>query len=504
MERGSRLGEPLGPVDTGAAPPIDPSDEPFDRRFLWLTIALSVFVLWLRPLTSSFWLDELGTWWVIKDGIREAMGRSFEIQGQSPVFYVFTWVLRQGVGAREWALRTPSVLFSGASAFLLYRMARRMVDDAYARIVVLGFVVWPTVKFAAADFRPYALATLLAIASTSTLVRWLDDDRWSTGILYAVLVVATVYIHYLFGLIVLAQAVYIAARLRDKSTQVRLRDLAAAAAGILVLAAPLVYQVAALWDRRAEWSIGAPVTIAWLASAIVPPAFVCAAVIGAVVLVTRRGRLHRIGLAAPDRLLVVAWAALPIGVLVAVSLATSASLIQERYVLVAAPAIVLLLALAVRSLDPASARRLVVVALAIASILAFGNVHQADDWRGSLAVVNAASTDRTIVLVQPGFTEAAQASSLDDPERRSFLLAPTALYPVSSQVVLLPELVPSLRDDVRAQIESSSADVDRVLVVTPTTETAAWAGEVLGPEWTAEQLSTVTSPYVFEFDRVMS
>jgi hypothetical protein len=75
---------------------------------------------------------------------------------------------------------------------------------------------------------------------------------------------------------------------------------------------------------------------------------------------------------------------------------------------------------------------------------------------------------------------------------------------VSSQVVLLPELVPSLRDDVRAQIESSSADVDRVLVVTPTTETAAWAGEVLGPEWTAEQLSTVTSPYVFEFDRVMS
>jgi uncharacterized membrane protein len=431
------------------------------------------------------------------------MDRSFAIQGQSPAFYAFAWILRQGVGAREWALRAPSIFFSGASAFLLYRMARRMVDDAYARIVVLGFVVWPTVKFAAADFRPYALATLLVIASTAALVRWLDEDRWLLGLLYVVLIVSTVYIHYLFGLVLLAQAVYVMARLRDRSTGVQIRDVAIAVVGIVALTTPLLYQVAALWDRRGEWSIGAPVTIAWLASVIVPPAFVCAAAIASIALVTRRGRLQRVGFREHDRILVLSWAALPIGVLVAVSLATSASLIQERYVLVAAPAIILLLALAIRSLEPASARRLVLIGLAIASIIGLANAHQAGDWRGALALVRERNSPSTIAVVQPGFTESAQTAWLHDPLRRSFLLAPMSFYPVTEPVVLLPALLPSQLDEAREQVQRAASTADRVIVVTNEQATATWLHEALGVEdWSLEQLATGDSPYVYELDRV--
>jgi uncharacterized membrane protein len=382
-------------------------------------------------------------------------------------------------------------------------MARRMVDDTYARIVVLGFVVWPTVKFAAVDFRPYALATLLVIASTDALVHWLDEDRWLMGLLYVALIVVTVYIHYLFGLVFVAHVVYAVARLRDRSTEVQIRAVALAAAGIALLTAPLVYQVAALWDRRQEWSIGIPVTIGWLASVIVPPAFVCAAAIAAVVLVARRGQIRRVGFRQHDRILVLSWAIVPIGVLVAVSLATSASLIQERYVLVAAPAIILLLALAIRSLEPPSARRIVVVGLAIASVIGLANAHQAGDWRGALVLAQDRTTPSTIAVVQPGFTESAQTAWLHDPQRRSFLLAPMSFYRGTSPVVLLPALLPAQLDEARAQVQQAASTADRVIIVTNEQATATWLHEALGVgDWSLEQLATDDSPYVFELDRV--
>ena len=42
--------------------------------------------LWLLPLSSSLWLDETLTWWVIKDGAGHAIGRAFTYQ-QSPLYY---------------------------------------------------------------------------------------------------------------------------------------------------------------------------------------------------------------------------------------------------------------------------------------------------------------------------------------------------------------------------------------------------------------------------------
>jgi uncharacterized membrane protein len=489
-----RDADPQGPTD----------EERFHRRFMWLTIALAVFVLWLRPLTSSLWLDELGTWWVIKDGVRETISRSFDIQGQSPVFYLIAWVMRQAVGAREWALRAPSLVFTATSALLLYRLARRMVDSELGRIVVLIFVVWPTVKFAAVDFRPYALATLLVIASTAALMRWLEDGTWQMGAVYVALAGATVYVHYVFGLVVLAHIAYVIVRRREASTQVTVRDLAFAGLALLVLAGPLGYHVLALWARRGEWSIGTPVTIGWVAWAILAPAVACAAALSGVLIVLRRARVQRLEhLRGSDLVLLVTWATLPIGALITVSLITSTSLIQDRYTLVAAPAVALLLGLAMRSLEPTSTRSIVAVALAIVSVVGLGSAHQAGDWRGSLAAVRDRSSDETLVLLQPGFTESAQESWLHDPERRSFLLAPTSFYPVTGHVILLPALLPALLAEARDQIVSSSIGADRVIVVTNSPETAIWVEEVLGVDrWNEEDVRTQDSPYVFEFDRM--
>ena len=140
--------------------PVAGTTERRHHVILWGITGLLVAILWLRPIASSLWIDELGTWWVVKDGVRDVVNRSLEIQGQSPLFYLFAWVIRQIAGPREWALRLPSLALATATAALLYRLAKRMVDAECARLAVLMFVVWPAIMIAAIDFRPYALATV--------------------------------------------------------------------------------------------------------------------------------------------------------------------------------------------------------------------------------------------------------------------------------------------------------------------------------------------------------
>ena len=74
------------------------ADERFHRRFLWGVTALLAIGLWLWPLRSSLWTDELGTWWVIKDGLGDAIDRALTFHGQSPLFYVLLWGTRHVAG----------------------------------------------------------------------------------------------------------------------------------------------------------------------------------------------------------------------------------------------------------------------------------------------------------------------------------------------------------------------------------------------------------------------
>ena len=61
-----------------------------DPRWLWLVAA----VAWLVCLThlgirlgAPYWLDEFSTLWVIENGMAGVVERTFQIQGQSPLYY---------------------------------------------------------------------------------------------------------------------------------------------------------------------------------------------------------------------------------------------------------------------------------------------------------------------------------------------------------------------------------------------------------------------------------
>ena len=62
-----------------------------DRVTLFAISGAAIVLLWFGLITSSFWLDETGTWWIVKDGPAQAIHRALQWSGQSPFYYLTAW-----------------------------------------------------------------------------------------------------------------------------------------------------------------------------------------------------------------------------------------------------------------------------------------------------------------------------------------------------------------------------------------------------------------------------
>ena len=205
---------------TGGPQPVEETADPGHVRWLAILTAVVIFSLWVMPLSSSLWLDELGTWWVVKDGAGDTIHRALTFHGQSPLYYLIVWSARVVGGRSEVVLRLPSLIAAVVSAILLYRLALTLISREAARLTVLAFAATQIVAFEASEARPYAIATTVTIASTLALVRWLDDGRrWSRALVYALLAITVVWMHYLFALVLVAHGVYAVIRLRRGETE---------------------------------------------------------------------------------------------------------------------------------------------------------------------------------------------------------------------------------------------------------------------------------------------
>ena len=476
------------------------SNERSHRLFYLVVGGLIVAALWVRPIASSLWIDEFGTWWTIKDGVRQAIDRSWTYQGQSPLYYLVVWGTRHLTGDAEWALRLPSVVFALLSVYLLCRLVRRLVDAECARIAAVVFIAWPIVAFSAIDFRPYALATLVAIAATLAFVRWLDDAEAWVGVLYVVLFVTLIYAHYLFVLVAIPHVVYAIARIRDDTTRVRARHLILADVGVLLLLiAPLGLELAQLWGRRDSVDLPNGLSVDWVVTLLAPAAVVGALIAGGGLAALNGGRLQaRVAIATADLILLVSWVAGTAAALVVVSLVSPLGL-QGRYSLIWAPGAAALVALAIRAFEPAAARRVVVLVLAVLSVLAIGAADHLGEWRSAMAAIDERASDRSVVLVQSGYVESLQLDWYSDAERVSYLGSPTSFYAAPGQVVVLPVDVSPAPDFVRERIRSSLVGADRVFFVTSSAAYATWVGEVLLEQgWVQRQIFAGT-PLAYEY-----
>jgi mannosyltransferase len=485
-------------VTVGPEPPSGRAS----ARLIPGALFLGIATLWLLPLRGSLWMDELGTYWVIKDGIGQTIDRAWHIQGQTPLYYMIEWVVRVLGGKSELALRLPSLIAMSIAAYLFYRLVRRLMGDEAAPVATAIFVISPLVGFLAGDARPYAFATLFVVAASLALVRWIDSAHVRDGIAYVLLAALTVYVHYIFGLVLLAHAAYAFAR----RNRVRLRGVILAVAGIAALVAPVIPQLLSLLNRSNSLSVLNSSSHLVLLQAIAPAALLAGAVVG---LLISHGmdplRFHRIPADGPTLTLGAGWLLFAPVILFVVSTFGPASIFADRYMVTAAPGFALLGAAALCAITQTRARAIVLYAALGCALLLYGSTkHMGENWRGALARVDARSEGpSTPVLLHGGLIEAKQILWLKDPVKASYLNDPTSYYGVHGRVFAMPY---AFNDESEKYLEGLLPMLrksHRFFYVTryPTVPTPQWFLGRLHGDGFRYEVHAFAQVKVFEFDR---
>jgi len=411
-----------------------------ERVWIIAAGAMVVIQLWFGMIASSFWLDETGTWWMVKDGAAEAMRRSYSWTGGAPLFSIIEWGASRLFGLNEIALRIPSVVAMCGAIWFLYRIAERLYDRANA--AVAAFVFLCVVSFYAIDARPYALAMLCLTASTWALLRWLDTNRPLDAILSVITAALVVYAHCILSLGLVPGVVYAAVTLREQPR--RLAWLGSVQVAVALLCLPLVSELRAFYAARSTHTFTAAPGVGDLFFALIPCSLAGVFVLLVWIFMTFRGEAGIAGKCSPSAaLLIGTWSLFAPLALFLLAVSTDLRLYVPKYYSSALPGQALLVGGLLSSVRRGAVRKALIVVLAGVAILTYGRSattsHGGEDWRGAMEFLKKEAGSAPVLLVS-GFVEASDFAKLRDPELRDVLFAPELFYGEPEISIRLPNL----------------------------------------------------------------
>jgi len=295
----------------------------------------------------ELWIDEYGTWWAVAgDGGGGVWERVLAVQGQSPLYYLLVRAsVALGGGPSPLSLRLPSLLCGLGLLALAFPLGEALFRSRRAALGTLAvFAVNERLIYYSQEARPYALALLAASASFLLYLRLLrspEDPRARAG--YVLACAATWYAHYLFGVVLLIQALHLC--LRRERLRPHLRAwLRTGGLVALALLPGLVHLVGIAGRRQAlDWVPPAgPAEGLLIALRYLDPPILLATAGVAVLVSLRRGARPAWPDAQPGLGLLLLWLAVPFLVVALASPLLDVTLVHRRYLLAVVPAVGLL------------------------------------------------------------------------------------------------------------------------------------------------------------------
>ncbi len=409
-----------------------------------LLLALCVARLWLMPLPSSFWVDEIETVFVAVHG----SGHPSLAVAPHAWDSLYYWLPRASAklfGPSEISYRLPSLLAMGLTVFVIARLAARLIHTQASWFAVFGCFALRGMNNQAADARPYALGTLVAAAGILFLIRWLDAGRWRDAVLFVLFGALLWRVHLIFWPFYLVFILYALARLwRGESPAGWGR--AAIVFGILAVALiPVALGALELYRTAREHVIVDEPSWRDLMLAL-KLGLVLACGLGALLLrFLMRGPREPGRAGASSVILIVSWWLCQPLVLFGFSRVTGNSVFVSRYLSIALPGTVLAATLAAAYFVPVGRWRLSSIVLATGVLLFLGQwrhvwpAHHPSDWRDAAVAVKEWSSDpKTPVLCPSPFIEARPPAWRPDYPLPGLLYCHLAVYPIGGAPYLLP------------------------------------------------------------------
>ncbi len=367
----------------------------------------------------GLWIDEYGTWWAIAgETWRDCWDRVIAIHGQSPLYYFLVRLSTEVFGVETASLRLPSLLAGLGLLAFAYPVAIRLFRGRRISLLcVAAFAVNPHLIHHSQEARPYALALLLAAASFYFHAAAVDRGRIGDHAASVVASMLAFYAHYLFGILMLAQAAHLLVR-RPQTAQAWRRWIAHATA-LGVLAIPGLLQTRSLFSRREalDWTPARSSFWAGIetASNLLDP--IALGAVGVTVGICLLARRLDKPPARADIALPLLWFAIPVLVIGFAAPLAGIHLNHDRYLVMVVPAVALLTGLLLGLPAGAPLYRLAPVGVFLVLVIALRLVPQAErsggpfwwfyhqDWEGAVSKIAEGYREGDVILYRTGFVE---------------------------------------------------------------------------------------------------
>ena len=403
-------------------------------RLLWALLCAAATLLWLRPATSSLWLDEAVTYWVASDSIDTLLQRGREFSGGSPFYYLFPWASLKLFGPSELALRLPSLLAMAGATMLVAAIGRRLFDRETGVLAAIVFALHQLIQFEARNARTYAIGVFFAAAATLMLLKWLERPSLWRALSYGLLAGCVFATHFLFAFLLLVHALSVQMWVLWKQTPARFSAVITLGLCTLAGIAPSVGLFLSLRSRGDVLVVMGPPHVEELTRQIAPMATLAAAIVAMVLIGLTIGLRRDAAAPKMSRPVLLACALLfflPPSIVFLVSRFTPFHMFIPRYFAYHVIGGALLGGWAWRQLAPAGARTLVACSIIVLACGAYTTRrHHNNEWAGVAQVTNVelAQLPGAPVLANTGLIEAKDTAWLRDPHRAEYLLSPFSFY----------------------------------------------------------------------------
>ena len=429
-----------------SAPPIFATPADATSRNLWLAavLLLCCIRLWLMPLASSFWVDELVTSYVVQRGVADPSLRAAPQVGMS-FYYALPGAAESIFGFSETAYRLPSVLAMALALFLIARLASRLIHPGagwFAVFVCLGLRGF---NYHAADARPYALGICLACLCFWLLVRWLDSARWRDALFFAVAASLLWRVHAAFWPLYIAFTLYVLVRLARADSDVGWRAATTVFALLGISLLPVLSGALALHrEAAAHVVVPRPSLLDLCRSLKLGFAVFCCAAAALLNRCFRWPRAPSVLAWTPLSLILGWWLCHPLG-LYAYSWITGNSVFTPRNLSVALPGAALAITAAAAPFIPARRWKPLSAALGLGVLLLLGHwnhlypTHHNSDWRAAARALSLHTLGPDMPVICPSpFIEARSPEWRPDYPLPGFLYAHLLTYRIPGRIYPFP------------------------------------------------------------------
>ena len=442
------------------------------KALLWLFLAACIARLWLMPLPSSFWVDEMATVFVVQHGPDHP---SLAIAPQVPdsIYYQLPRAAQSLFGFSEVVYRLPSVLLMAIALFFIARLAARLIHPGAAWFVVFVCLGMRGINDQAADARPYALGTAIAAASLWFLIRWLDGARWGDAAAFVVLSALLWRVHLLFWPFYIVLALYALIRLMRRESRPGWMAVIAMFALIGVALIPVVLDALGQFRHATSHVIVAQPTLHDLQVEL-KFGVILVSGIGAFALSRffHWPRAASFAWTSSFALIAAWWLVQPLA-LFAVSRVTGSSMFVARYLYIGLPGAALAATLAASYFIPAQWWKPLSVVFAAGVLILLGQwrqawpMHHGSDWRLAAHTIDQwASNDPSLPVLCPSpFIEARPPVWQPSYALPGFLYCHLPVYPFRGKPYLLPfEESPEAKSYVASLADGPLARSGRFLI----------------------------------------